>query len=429
MDSRLLGLARELRGAVDDCNRERALNLCANETLLSETARRYVGSQLGEGHQEGTSRTRSVNGRTAFHHGFTFTALPEVYEVGDRISAVLGDLLGAEGVDLRLSSGMHAMLSTLLATTHPGDLVVSLHPDDGGHFATRFLSERCGRRHQWIPWDNTMLDIRHGALRELAQAHPPDVVYLDQGAPLYPLDLGKLRDAVGPRPTIVYDGSHTLGLIAGGRFQSPLREGADILQGNTHKTFPGPQKACLAFRDASLRTSIQDLISSGLVSSQHTHHVLALLAASLEMALYGQPFADQMISNAQALGRFLDSKGLETVRRGATDTETNQVLIRCGSATDACEFSAALAEAGVFVNSKEVYGTSVIRIGTQEVTRRGMKERQMETIAGFIFDILSRAVPPEATRQAVDELHGEFSQVHYSLDSLDQRDDDASAPH
>lgn len=103
-----------------------------------------------------------------------------------------------------------------------------------------------------------------------------------------PHPIRELRKALGPDVIIVYDASHTLGLIMAGKFQSPLEEGADIISANTHKTLPGPHKGLIAFKDRELGEKANALITANLYSTVHTNSLLALAISIIEADKFGK---------------------------------------------------------------------------------------------------------------------------------------------
>lgn len=407
-------LAQRLHETALQYELQPSLNFCANEALLSAGARRFLSSTLADVHQEGTTATRGCANQTASTAGFTFRGLPDLYELEAEILALFNSSIHAALTDIRLSSGMHAMIVTLLCVTAPGDLVLSIRPEDGGHFATASILARAGRRHDYLGWDNERLDLNFSGLARCAG----DIaaVYLDQGTPLYPLDLARIRTCVGPNTVIIYDASHTLGLIAGGCFQSPLREGADILQGNTHKTFPGPQKAIVAIADPDFGQTLVGSMSAGFVSSQHTHHVLALLMAMLETLEHGSNFARRSIENAQYLSAQLGALGFSLVQRGSEPTQTNQVLIAFESFEELEAYAERLGMIHIHANAKKAYGRNILRLGTQHVTRRGMGRAELDIVAQLLREAYDGASVARLDA-IVRELDAAFRSVAFSFDA------------
>jgi glycine hydroxymethyltransferase len=206
------------------------LPLAANENRMSDLARRFHASGLSEQYLLGTLADRE--GRAIMVEGdLMLNGLTAVSDLEAHATAVAKRLFAAEAVELRPLSGVHAMMCSLLALTDPGDVVYSIDPLNGGHFATRHLLQRMGRASQYLPWNEDHWTIDVSALRtEVAKTNQKKVIFLDHGTPLFPLPITELKDALGKTSLVVYDASHTLGLIAGSYFQCPLTEGADVLQ-------------------------------------------------------------------------------------------------------------------------------------------------------------------------------------------------------
>ena len=128
---------------------------------------------------------------------------------------------------------------------------------------------------------------------------------------LFPTPLKELADAaheVGS--TVMYDGAHVLGLIAGGVFQDPLREGADVMTGSSHKTFPGPQGGFLlsSSEDEAFHRRLNNAMFPGVCSSYHLHHVAGKVVAMAEFEAFGQAYATDIVRNAKKFGESLLQK-------------------------------------------------------------------------------------------------------------------------
>lgn len=217
------------------------------------------------------------------------------------------------------------------------------------------------------------------------------VLYLDQFMCLFPHDLRAIRAAVGPDVVIHYDGSHVMGLIAGGQFQDPLSEGADSLAGSTHKSFPGPHKAVILSNDETLFGSYEAM-SNVFVSHRHTADTVALAIATEELHEHGTEYAAATVANARLLGAELADRGLNVSAAALGYTRSHQLWLDPGPRLSAERASRALFEAGVVVNAVEIpYLPSVmgLRIGVQEVTRNGMTGEQMPLLAELIASVLT----------------------------------------
>jgi len=313
---------------------------------------------------------------------------------------------------------MHAMITTLISATKPGDVIYSIACDFGGHFATHSVLKSLGRIPATIPIDKKTFNVDLNAFEEMIKTNPPQGIYFDVGCALFPIPLQAIRKVVGPDVLMIYDASHTYGLIAGGKFQSPLQQGADILQGNTHKTFPGPHKGMVFFADEAIAQKVTDGLSSGLISSQHTNHALALYLTILEMAQFGKAYAEQTLANAKTLAKALSQEGIELLGSELDYTESNVLLIKGDSVGGHVAGCRKLYECNIATNSRHAYGEEIIRLGVQESTRRGMKENHMKDIAQFIKKALVDQESSASIRKEIFSYMKQFTTIAYSFDNL-----------
>jgi len=170
---------------------------------------------------------------------------------------------------------------------------------------------------------------------------------------------------------VAYDGSHVLGLIVGGQFQDPLRESADVLLGSTHKTFPGTQGGIILCNDKDVAKKIAKVImrSPLLIDNIHLHRVGALAITLIEMLLFGEEYAIQIIKSSKTLARYLYEDGIEVKCKEKDFTQSHQILYP-QEPEKGLKIRTLLEQAEIIVDRR-------IRIGTQEVTILGMKNKEM----------------------------------------------------
>ena len=399
-------------------------NLCKNflhmtsyENRMSRTAQQFLNSDLGNRYHLSTPSSHNGQAISVQIGGFSCRALTAVHELEVQATAAACEMFGAKHAELRLVSGVHATLSTIAAMTYAGDTVYSIAPEDGGHFATKQVAESLGRRSRYIPWDNERLNISLEKCSAAFAYRPPSMIFLDHGTPLFNLPVESLKSLLPPDCILVYDASHTLGLIAGGEFQRPLSEGADILQGNTHKTFPGPQKAMVLFKDENLGRQYSDKVSMGLVSSQHTHHTIALCITILEMQHHGKNYARDMLTNAQSLGAALQSEGVGLLSYNNCFTNSHELLISSGWSDSNLEATDRLFRSNISVNGRVAFSRPTIRIGVQELTRRGMGPIQMQQIAALLATAIRDSGSEQNLRDHVRLITSDFPNILYSFDA------------
>lgn len=388
------------------------LHLTSNEPYVSDAARVFAGSRLADRYYFGGGDDELVD-----YGAFTSLGMPGIAELVKAAEEATKEMLGASAVNLNCLSGVHAMMCAILSTTEPGDAVMTVHHDHGGHFATKGIVDRIGRKHVFTPaYDNDALKFDAQAMAKVFKERDCKALYLDVSYYLNPHNLSEIRDALGEDAIIIYDASHTMGLIMGQQFQAPLKEGADVICANTHKTLPGPQKGMIAFRDKELGEKANAIIDGCLYSSPHTASMIALATTILEMKEFGQEFAKQIVANSNALGEALHRRGYH-VRKANTGrwSENHQVHVITHKIGKHSELWRKLYRNNINVNfdSPDVFKQGFfIRLGTQEITRRGMKEADMERIADF----LQRGLNGDNFADEVTAFVGTYRTAHYSFD-------------
>ena len=393
------------------------LHMTANENVMSNTASSFLSSNLSYRYYSDTYEKEDNLAEAKYYAvgQAMYRGLPSVYEFELLARGEANKMFHANFSDFCPLSGMNAVICILTTITKPGDKVFIFTPESLGHHATKIVLQNIGREVLFIPWDNEKLCIDIESFEEEFSKNNDATIFLDLGTTFYPLPLKKIRQIVGTRTKIIYDGSHVLGLIAGGQFQNPLQEGCDILIGNTHKTFPGPQKAMILYKDEELGRRIGSELFKSVVSSQHTHHALALYVTIIEMAAHGKLYAEQIVKNAEVFSRELITQGFNIVTRKGHLPVSHMVGIK-GRFPQDNQFSAArLYMADISCNTKKIFGDNCIRIGVQELTRRGMKEEEMRCIARFFKRIIHNADSSAALE--VQQLNNRFNKVMYSLDT------------
>lgn len=397
-------------------NRE-VMHLTANENVLSETARKAASSSLADRYHIGTSL--DYDGTEIAHKsGLFYRGLPLQFQLEQMAHSILKNRLGGAISDTRPLSGMHAMISSIASLSNPGDVIFSLSPQGGGHFATGNLIKQLGRTSCFVPHDPTTLTVSLDALKELKSIHKPSVMFIDDSSPLYQQPFNDIKDIMGDETTLVYDASHTLGLIFGKMYQNPINSGFDVLQGNTHKTFPGPQKALIHYADNNLGEQMIEISGNSLVSSQHTHHSMALYITLLEMNLFSEVYATQMCHLAKVMAEEFASLDMRILHAGKSYTETNQLFLKVPENLTNHEVFVRLLASGISVNVRKVYDENIIRIGVQEIARRGMQSEEIREIARIITQVVKGIRNPEEVVGRIDEINSRFDTVKYSLDEV-----------
>ncbi len=244
------------------------------------------------------------------------------------------------------------------------------------------------------------IDIQ--ACRELIKDHQPELIILGKSMIIHKEPVAEIRDIVdeyAPSCLIMYDMAHVLGLY-GPHFQEPLKQGADIITGSTHKTFFGTQRGVIAgnFDESSpefeLWETIQRRTFPGSVSNHHLGTMTGLLFAAYEMNHFKNAYQKAIISNAKAFAQALKDEGLDVAGDPEISfTETHQVILNVGYGKGA-RIARDLEDNNIIVNyqatpDEEGFTASgALRMGVSEMTRFGMKEKEFRILAGFMADVI-----------------------------------------
>lgn len=399
-----------LNGIHDDENRnDNLLHITANEARMSKTAKSFLSSGLAERYYMGGGENEIVD-----YGAFTARGMKSESELINLAIESTKRMLNAKSVNLSLLSGVHAMMSSILSVTEPGDTVMTVKKSDGGHFATQGILERVGRKQVFAEFDTKSLRFLPEETAKIYKQSGATAFYMDVSYYLNPHNLKEIRQALGKEAVIIYDASHTMGLILGHQFQDPFAEGANVISANTHKTLPGPHKGMIVFKDLELADRANKIIDSCLYSTPMLTHLLALSITLLEMAEYGEEYAKTVISNSNAVGKYFTELGYD-VRKANTNrfSENHQAHIFLEGMGDRIELYQRLLKNNISTNFDTVLGGKLfIRFGTQEITRRGLKDSDIKQLVLLI----DKALKGEDVKDKVLEFNNSFPNVDYSFD-------------
>lgn len=263
-------------------------------------------------------------------------------------------------------------------------------------------------------------------LAELMEQHRPELVIFGKSMFIYQEPIKFTSDLVKDwedRPVIMYDMAHVLGLYSA--FQEPLKEGADVITGSTHKTFFGPQRGLIAGnfpKGSEFRKLWLDIKSRAFPGSTSNHHLgtlLALLMAAYEMNEFKQDYQKQVRANSKAFARALKEKGVP-VEGDENDgfTETHQVLIRIKEFGNGMDIARRLEENNILTNYQALpddetfLEPSGIRTGVQEMTRFGMEAEDFDVLAGLIAEVI---LNNKKVKEEVKKFRKNFLEMKYCL--------------
>jgi glycine hydroxymethyltransferase len=396
---------------------KRCLNLLAPEALTSPTVRSLLSAEVG---------TRAAEGHIGPVNRW-FAGTQHIDEIEALCIELLKKAFRSSYADHRLVASMIGNMAVYTALTEPGDVIMSIAQPFGGHSSNRIDGPAGvrGLKIVDIPFDPTELVVDLDLFRKVAPLVRPRLVALGASMTLFPFPLQAISDIVaewGGR--VFFDGAHQLGLIAGGQFQDPLREGAAVMTGSAGKTFSGPQSGIIVWDDHHLTVPLTSAIFPALAATHQVNRVAALAVSAAEMITFGQVYMTQIVRNAQALGAALSQRGIPVLGAHKGYTTTHQVIADVRQFGGGLDVAQRLAQANIITNKNLIPADkpedwdhpSGLRIGTTEVTRLGMKEHEMETIADFIARVLVEKAAPEVVVNDVLAFREPYQTVYYCFD-------------
>ena len=376
---------------------KQCLNLIPSENIMSPTARRLLSSEL----------THRYTARDRFYMGTRFTDAIEQH--GEKLAR---ELFRAETADLRPLSGHIADMIVLANHTKPGDKLMCISPENGGYpgMWKEGLTGLLRLKPYSLPFSKEDWNIKTEEAAEAIQRVKPKIIILGGSLILFPYKVSQLAKIARENGAFIgFDGSHVLGLIAGKQFQDPLAEGANALFGSTHKSFFGPQGGII-LADKEHGERLKQKIYPAFVDNAHWNRIAALTYTLAEMKKFGKAYAKQVVRNAQALARALNDYGFPVICKHLGFTSSHQLILEYGDPKKARTIAEKLQNANIITDC-------VIRIGTCETTRRGMKEKEMLTIA----ELLKRTVIDEeqarSVKKDVARLSAQFQKTEYCFEN------------
>ncbi len=355
------------------------IELIASENFVSPAVLAAMGSHLTNKYAEGYPGKRYYGGC-------------ECVDVAETLARERAcQLFGADHANVQPHSGAQANIAVYFALLNPGDTILGMNLSHGGHLTHGSPVNMSGRYFNIVPYGVSESDERidYDQLRAIALECKPKLIVA--GASAYPrtLEFDKFRavaDEVGA--LLMVDMAHIAGLVAAGEHPNPVPY-ADVVTTTTHKTLRGPRGGMILCREQYAK-AIDKAIFPGTQGGP-LMHVIAAKAVCFKEAMSDsfKAYQHQIIENARALAGGLTRRGFKLVSGG---TDNHLMLINLtGTGVTGKELEKRLVQANITVNKNTVpfetlspFITSGIRLGTPAVTTRGMKQAEMDQIAGFI---------------------------------------------
>ncbi len=332
-------------------------------------------------------------------------------------------LFDAPYAEIRVPSGAIANLYTFMATCKAGDAIMAFPGEMGGHVTHHGAgcAGLYGLDVHPVPYDAAGMNVDLDRLREDALRIRPKLITVAGSLCLFPYPVADIRaiaDEVGAY--VLYDAAHMGGMIAGKRFQDPLKEGAHLMTMSTYKAFGGPPSGLVLCADEELARRLDAIAFPGMTANFDLGKTASLLMSVLDLLEYGEAYADTCIANAQALAEALEAEGFAVYGvAGEGHTESHHLALHAAPLGGGQAASKRLAKAnillcGIGLPIAPVEGDmNGIRIGTQEITRQGMGGDAMAEIARLMARVWLRGEDADAVRKEVIDFRRPYRDLHF----------------
>jgi glycine hydroxymethyltransferase len=411
------------------------INMIASEGIKSPA----VSQMLDMSHDLATRYAEGENDREGHVKKRFYQGQKYMSQIEDYATDAVKSLFGATWADVRLISGTHANTATFkgLSLASKNNKMVVTPLSCGAHIShdyTGLAGSILGIDNINHVYDINEFNIDPEKSAYVIRAAKPGIVTFGGSLFLFPHPVKELKevcDEVGAY--VAYDAAHVLGLIAGGQFQDPLREGADFITASTHKTFPGPQGGVIMgnpdtpAKEKAVRR-IQYSVFPLTASSTHLGRLPALGIACLEMKVFGQQLAAQIVKNAQTAGQYLYENGVKVVAEHKGFTKSHQIALDVRGFGGGNKIAQELEDSNIILNKNllpyddqsDKENPAGLRVGFQDVTRHGMGEGDIKHLCDLMLDIIKGKRTPAQVQVDVMALKKEFSHVKYGFQSVEE---------
>ncbi|MFZ0891140.1 MAG: serine hydroxymethyltransferase [Thermoplasmata archaeon] len=388
-EARLASLVR----AHDRWRGREVFNLLPSENSVSPTARRYLSSDLAGRY---TLPMDQEYGGEVVDNSYAGTRYTDQIErLGNDVAT---RLYHGRFATIRPLSGHLAALSALVPLLPPKSKLLAISPAQGGYdgYAPGYVPALYGYTVRPLPANGVGFRVDAAEAVEEIRRERPNAVILGQSQFLFPYPLREIAEAARAQDALVfYDGSHVMGLMAGGEFQDPLREGADVLYGSTHKSLPGPQGGIVVTDREDLFRQVDPALVWRIFDNAHWNRIAGVAQTLLELERVGTGYARTVIANAQAVGSALDGLGFPLVAKSHGFTRSHQLHI---------DLPALRTRHGVGpgtlarrLEQNRLLVDLIGRIGTAEITRWGLSPSDMPRMASLLVQagVEKKRIGPE----------------------------------
>jgi len=383
----------------DEWRLNECLNMIASENFSSPQVRGMLVTDFGN----------RYTAPDKFYRGAKF--MDEVQVLAEDVAR---KVFNARFADVRPISGHTADMAVLMTLVGRGDTILSVNVDDGGYpgISHLGLGKILGLKNVYFPYDKRAVNIDAKETKRLLGIEEPQLIVFGSSFIPFPHPVREVS-SMARESLCIYDGSHVMGLLAGGEFQDPLREGCSLLIGSTHKSLAGPQGGLILGNNEKVFSKVTTQVHPGIVDNIHWNRVAALAVALMEMLQFGKSYAQAVVKNSQELGKRLVENGVSV--RGASGgySKSHQVLLDYDRAK-CLLYAKRLEDSNIIVDNW-------CRVGTAEATRMGMGPEQMSDVAELMAAAILGKKPSDFIKKKVKSLVKDYKSPKFVLRSVAEK--------
>ena len=370
-----------------------ALPLCAAENIVSP----FANLPLTFGFQE----RYIMNNTYSFNMDDNFIGCEKLFPYYQMISDACERIFGAKYTDPRPFTGMHTLDMVAKTVCKPGDKMIILDKEHGGHASVKPVVERLGVKTYSAPYNIDEYDLDYDALNGMVRKEGIKYILLAPSDLIKPLEIEKIdtTDCV-----LLWDASQLLGLIAAGLAQNPLKSMKNVIMfGGMHKTFPGPATGLIMTNEKYLHDMMEKNINPKYLRNSQMHQKICLLFSLLEFEVYGDKYMSHMVHCSNYLGQKLRDYGFDIADWHGHISSTHQIFIRCSKEEmDLIYDNAYKCEVTLNKKHKALFLGYGIRLGTQEIARYDWNDEALDKCAYIIKEL---ANPNIDTHEILEIVH------------------------
>lgn len=389
------------------------INLNPATNLLNPRAEKMLSSGMG---------SRASLGHPGAKYETGLEAIEQIEIITQELAC---EVFGSTYAEFRVPSGAIANLYAFMANTEPHDTIIAPPPTIGGHVTHHKGGSAGLYRLNTVsaPVDADGYTIDIDALRKLAHEVKPKMITVGGSLNLFHHPIAKVREIADEVGAIVlFDAAHLCGMIAGKVWPQPLEEGAHLMTFSTYKSLGGPAGGLIVTNDDAIAQKLDAIAYPGLTANFDAAKTAALGITLQDWKAVGRDYAQMMVKTAHALATNLHDRGVEIYAADKGFTTSHQFAILAapyGGGQKAARRmgDANLLACGIGLPIAPVDGDlNGLRIGTPEIVRLGMKEKDMDQLASFIARSLDQSEDTGALGREVADWKKNFSGVHYTVD-------------